>query len=64
VPGVTSAWESGAVTVAVRRYSDLSGVAHDHVIDTFEGLSVEAIEEMQWEGALRRLSSSAAESAP
>lgn len=55
VPGVRSAWASGAVTVAVQRYSDLSAVERDHELDTFEGVTVGDLEEIQWQGAQRRL---------
>lgn len=55
VPGVRSAWSSGAVTVAVRRYADLSGVESDRTIDTFVGLSFDDLEDIQWEGCQRRL---------
>lgn len=55
VPGMRAAWRSGAVTVAVRRYSDLSGVESDHTIDTFAGLSFGDLEEIQLAGGQRRL---------
>lgn len=55
VPGLRSAWSSGAVTVAVTRYADLSAVESDHTIDTFVGLSFDDLEDIQWEGCQRRL---------
>lgn len=55
VPGVQSAWASGAVTLAVRRYADLSLVDKDHEIETFEGMTTEELGRIHRRGLQRRL---------